>query len=603
MSTDRVIVWLAAMALLFRMPIAEAASTQADLLRQAENDFHSGRLEEAMAKCEMAIAQNPPSAYAYYLKGAIEERQGARETAQRSLAHALKIDSSLIPARILLGRIYLQSEKFDEAAVEFSLGMHAGDDVAKNAQYGMGLVLLERSQYEEALPFLTAASQAQPKDLARLYALISAELEQGLDTARTRRRQFDDVSPARPEISYKLGMLFLEHHMLRDAEAELRRVARMIEQEPKGALPPPNSSTLYLNLARLRFQRRDYWQALRDLAQVPHSDVSVQVEQEILLLAGQSLIAVGEQANGLEKLREAAQKDESNAIAQIRLVWAELLANHVNDARDLVRILEDKWPQAPEVGKVAALVTRESLPQRVKVPWSADWHLKGEGVVGCPCKVPCPCRSNGLPTETHCEATGAYRISEGHYGRVRLDDFVFVTVDANMGTFKAPLTLFVGPGASDEQLIALERIYQAFSPLQPLIFPTVVRGPISFRSPADLREFEVKIPGRLELKVARQLDEKALPLAQIAAVDPFANTIEYARNLVYKAWDESGNLQWDFSGRQGNLRFIDLDARDYTGGSMLAQFQDGAGFFNEEQLGLIGKLKLLLPAAPHSAVR
>src|SRR6516165_10725373 len=34
-----------------------------------------------------------------------------------------------------------------------------------------------------------------------------------------------------------------------------------------------------------------------------------------------------------------------------------------------------------------------------------DWHLKGEGVVCCPCAVPCPCRTNGRPTYGHCEAT------------------------------------------------------------------------------------------------------------------------------------------------------------------------------------------------------
>jgi len=81
-----------------------------------------------------------------------------------------------------------------------------------------------------------------------------------------------------------------------------------------------------------------------------------------------------------------------------------------------------------------------------------------------------------------------------------------------------------------------------------------------------------------------------------AAVDPFADEIEYARNLAYRYWDETGNLQWDYSGRQANFRFIDLDAQDYARGNMLFQFQDGAGFFNDKQMDLIGKLKLpLLP--------
>src|SRR5208282_6509459 len=96
--------------------------------------------------------------------------------------------------------------------------------------------------------------------------------------------------------------------------------------------------------------------------------------------------------------------------------------------------------------------------------------------------------------------------ARGHYGKVRLDNFAFVTVDANMGTARAPLTLFVDPQATDEQLIALERIYQAFDPLQPIIFPAIVRLPLSFAAIENSGDYEVEIPGRLHLRIQRQAD-------------------------------------------------------------------------------------------------
>ena len=542
--------------------LGQPAPSPDDVLRQAETDLKNGRIEDA----------------------------------RQSLTQALGKDASWIAAHILLGRLSLQSDELDKAAAEFTLALRLGDDAAKNAQYGMGLVLLQKSAYKDAAAMLTAAVDARPKDLPRLYALISAELEIDPGHARLHLKQFDSVSPDRPEISYKLGLLLLQHQMPHEAEAELRGVARCVRQRPADLTPAVNLSTLFLDLAKIRFSRRDYWQALRDLAQVPSSESSAQVKQEVLFFTGQSLIATGTPTPGLEKLKEAMQTDESNGNALLHVAWAELLANDLSDARVAVQKLQVKWPQAPEAGEITALVERESLPLRAKIPWSQDWHLKGEGLVCCPCKTPCPCRSNGSPSQSHCEATGAYRIARGHYGKVRLDNFAFVTVDANMGTARAPLTLFVDPQATDEQLIALERIYQAFDPLQPIIFPAIVRLPLSFAAIENSGAYEVKIPGRLHLRIQRQADGQGRRRMQTAAVDPFANILEYSQNLIYKVWDETGTLQWDFSRRQANFRHIDLDAHDYTNGKILFEFKDGAGFFNDEQRELIKNLQLpLLP--------
>jgi tetratricopeptide (TPR) repeat protein len=540
--------------------LGHPAPSQDDVLRQAQTDINKGRIENA----------------------------------RQSLTQALKKDPSWTPAHILLGRICIQSDDLDKAAAEFTLAIRLGDDAAKNAEYGMGLVLLQKSAYKDAVPFLTAAVGAQPKDLPRLYALISAELELDSGRARLHLKQFNGVSPDRPEISYKLGVLLLQHRMPREAEAELRSVALYVEQRPLDLPPTVNLSTLFLDLAKIRFSQRDYWQALQDLAQVPNSGTSAQVKQEVFLLTGQSLIAVGRVTQGVEKLKEATLTGESNEIALLRLAWAELLANNLNDAKDSVRKLQGKWLQTPEAGEIAALVEREFSPQRAAIPWSQDWHLKGEGLVCCPCKTPCPCRSNGPPSQPHCEATGAYRIERGHYGKVRLDNFAFVTVDANMGTSRAPLTLFVDPRATDEQLIALERIYQAFNPLQPVIFPTIVRLGLSFVTIENSSTYEVKVPGRLHLRIERQADSQGRPRMQTAGVDPFANTLEYSQNLIYKAWDEAGTLEWDFSRRQANFRLIDLDAQDYASGNMLFEFQDGIGVFNEKQMELIKNLRLPL---------
>jgi len=162
--------------------------------------------------------------------------------------------------------------------------------------------------------------------------------------------------------------------------------------------------------------------------------------------------------------------------------------------------------------------------------------------------------------------------------------------------------LFVDRSVSDEQLVALERIYQSFNPLRPFIFLNVRRTEMSFISLQNGTAYEAEIPRVLQIKIQRQLDSQGEPLLQTAALDQFSNTIEYARNLIYKSWDEEGHLKWDFSGRQANFRRIDLDSDTYKNRMMLIQYTDGSGFFNETQLDLIRNLKLpTLPSYPTSS--
>jgi tetratricopeptide (TPR) repeat protein len=592
----------AALGLTLAMPAAQNSqpvARQVDLLRQAQADLASGRLDEALENCRTAIQQHPDSSLAYFLLGAIEDRRGAHQQAESALLRSLEIDPSRVPAHILLGRIYLRSGKVNEAGAEFEKAVQAGDNPVKDANFGLGLVLLMKSQYKEALPYLTVAVKAQPDDLLRLFSIAQAEIQLGLPEARAHLKTIDGISPGRVDIDYKLGMLLFQHNMPAEAKTALHRAAGRIKAN--STPPPPEVSLpdLYLVLAKLDFGNNDYWEALSDLRHISEAAVPPPLAQEIALLTGKCLLGVGQPVPGLAKLKAALENDPSNASALANLTWAALLAGDTNIARESLRSLETIW-QDPQLRPITALVQRELLPIRARIPLSQPWHVKGEGMVCCPCKVPCPCRSNGPPTEGHCEATGAYRIERGHYGKVRLDGLTFVTVSGTMETCSAPVSVFVAPTATDEQVVALERIYQAFTPLSFVLFPAVKRAPIrySWNSPA----YEVEIPGTLQMKIERQLNAAGRPRMETAALDHFANIIEYARNVTYISRDDTGSLQWDFSGRQANYRVIDLDAADYTSGSMLMQFEDDTGYFNEKHLEIIRNRKLpMLPSYPQAA--
>ena len=361
--------------------------------------------------------------------------------------------------------------------------------------------------------------------------------------------------------------------------------------DPQSA-PPPAEAAFHLDRAVVGFKHKDYWEALRELRQIPLASVSPKSRADILRFEGKLLLAMAEPTQALAKIKEAAQQAPGNTSDLIQQAWAELLSGDLNNARNSIRTARHQSPNNPELRTIAALIEREAVFPRPEVPMFQDWHLKGQGLECCPCKVPCPCRSNAPPTQGHCETAAAFRIDQGHYGEVRLDGFVYVTLNGVMDRLGSSVTLFVDRSASDAQVVALERIYQAFNPLQPFVFLVVERAPISFMHLRERPTYEVEIPGRIHLKVQRQLDAQGRPLMRTAAIDYFSNIIEYAENLADEVWDEDGRLRWDFSHRQANLRFIDLKARDYQSGMMLDQFADRSGFFNSKHLELIRALNL-----------
>lgn len=580
------------------VPAAEAA------LHDAELALRSGNLDEALAKCREALKLQPESARAYYLIAVIALQRGDLDEAKTYLLQSIKLDPSLGSAHLDLGKLYFQAKQWHSAVIEFQAAQKLGD-ASGNAEFGWGLALVADSRTAEALPHLAAAVQLSPKNseglFTRLFTLMAAEFEvKQLAPARRHLAELEQLAPRNPALYYRVGSLFKQQHMLDDADEMLERSAGLLAEGESSPMLAQSLSDIRLEIAHLRFERHDYSGALHSLDQFDWAKANPQAQAFAREVEGETLLASGKPAEAQQKLREAVRLDPSNPDLFFRCAWALLMAGDLNEATRMASSAGTRWPLDPEVPLLFAVLERERLPKRTHVPFAADWHLKGEGMVCCPCNVPCPCRSNGHPTHRHCENTGIFHISQGHYGGVSLDGFTFASIDADMGEAGLPAALYVNASATDEQLIALERIFQSFEPIKPFLFLDVKRLPLSLARP-DAKTYEVHISGLFDIKIRRDLDDSGKPLLETAATDNFSNRLEYARNLIYKVWDADGGLRWDYSGRQANFRAIDLDARDYRERAMLAQFTDGAGFFNRKQLDLIKSQALpTLPSYPNS---
>ena len=225
----------------------------------------------------------------------------------------------------------------------------------------------------------------------------------------------------------------------------------------------------------------------------------------------------------------------------------------------------------------------------------ADWHLKGEGVVCCPCAVPCPCRTNGSATYGHCEATLYLHVGEGHYGAVRLNNLNVVDTSGPCGmSYQKLSAIYLDRGTPLGVQEAFLQLLASFSASETTEFPYVREVPIRAQV-TDGHFFQVSIPEILDMAVDRNWGQAAPPFPPYAAQDRFANALQYAQNLRYRMHDEGAKLHFDYSRRQANYRSIDLDASDYRERRMIVQYLDGSGWFNAGMLRIINEQHLLLP--------
>ena len=227
-------------------------------------------------------------------------------------------------------------------------------------------------------------------------------------------------------------------------------------------------------------------------------------------------------------------------------------------------------------------------------PRAASWRLKGDGVVCCPCRIPCPCRTNAKPSFAHCEATLFLRIKQGHYGDVNLDGMNLVS-SGGMCAIDYQLVDAVYFSSSDSPerraaFIALKSSFFSVPPGDPHVRVVSLNAQVT-----DEHLFKVSIPGILEIVVDRNWGLSAPPFPMVAAPDHFANQLQYVQNIRYSVHDPEAGLDFDYSRRQANYRVVDLTDEQYQTKSMLIQYADYSGWYSPGQMALIKAQHLQIP--------
>ncbi len=177
---------------------------------------------------------------------------------------------------------------------------------------------------------------------------------------------------------------------------------------------------------------------------------------------------------------------------------------------------------------------------------TVTWHLKGEEASGCNCAWGCPCQFNALPTHGRCEGVMTLRVTEGHFGTVRLDGVPFAAVFSfpgaiheGNGTFQVILDERATPEQRDA-IIAISggghggTFFEIFAAVAPHR-PTPLVSPIEIEADRERRTARLSLPGVVEYR--------AEPIKNPVTGEEHRAQIRLPNGFEYRE-AEMGNTTW-----------------------------------------------------------
>jgi tetratricopeptide (TPR) repeat protein len=220
-------------------------------------DLRAKRPGDARARLARAIKADPENGSVLVLGGRLEATLGDTAAAEQHFRRALTVNPALLDAYFLLGQLFVQQNRLDEARTEFErLAGLSAEAVVPKTMVGMIYEMQNRPQdarraYEEILN-TTSRAPVAANNLAWLYAESGEKLDTALELAQSAKQQLPD----RHEVDDTLGWVYFKRNMPELAIAPLERAVKADTANPQ--------YHAHLGLAYARAGRAD--EAKRSLA-------------------------------------------------------------------------------------------------------------------------------------------------------------------------------------------------------------------------------------------------------------------------------------------------------------------------------------------------
>lgn len=231
---------------------------------------------------------------------------GQFERAERSIGVAIEQAPELASYRVLQGRIYLETNRLQEAIDALNVAQEK-DPEMPDVHYYKGIVYQRWSRDEEAYDAYRAAFELEPTNEQYLLATVeSLIILSRLDEAETlveERLDYFEHNPALRHVLSSIAQLKGEH----------ARAAKLLEE---ACLLSPDEDALFEELAWAQYRAGQYGAGLDTLTLL--EDRMVGDRPDLEHLKARCLTAVGQMQDAYRLYREVLRTDPTNESA-----WAE----------------------------------------------------------------------------------------------------------------------------------------------------------------------------------------------------------------------------------------------------------------------------------------
>jgi tetratricopeptide (TPR) repeat protein len=226
-------------------PPANPAQKTPSPFADAEALVQQGNFEQAKARIQEELQQNPSNARGYELLGLVYTTEKNYADALTAFQQGLKLNPKSIGILNDMGTLYVLQGGLDQAEKEFREIVRLSPTNA-DGNYNLGLVLLGKKHAAEAI---LCFQRVHPPTIASQFNLAKAYLQtgraaEGLKTAKELSAQNKD----KVEVHFTLGVLLATENQLHAAQSEL---------EQANALQPQNFEILH-NLGGIYLRNGQY---------------------------------------------------------------------------------------------------------------------------------------------------------------------------------------------------------------------------------------------------------------------------------------------------------------------------------------------------------
>jgi tetratricopeptide (TPR) repeat protein len=215
---------------------------------EAEALLRQGNFDEAKARIQEALRENPSSAQGYALLGLVYTAEKNYTEAQAAFQQGLKLNPKFAAIHNDLGNLYVAQGNLDLAEREFREVVRLSP-ADYDGNYNLALVLLTKKHPAEALPYL---QRIHPQTIASQVTLTRAYLEAGRAAEGVKAAgELSAKNKENVQVHFTLGVSLAAEKQYRAAQLEL---------EQANVLQPQTFEILY-NLGEVYLRGNEYAKA------------------------------------------------------------------------------------------------------------------------------------------------------------------------------------------------------------------------------------------------------------------------------------------------------------------------------------------------------